>query len=111
MFELDSLKSRHFPEVSGQIFRHDIEGGNEEEAAEGGEGHAAYDSYAHAAAGAGAGARCGMGVAVVGGMTFATLCGLFLIPAFYIVSEYLARYFRKVTGFKGIKFKHRMLRR
>lgn len=63
------------------------------------------------ATGAGAGARCGMGVAVVGGMTFATLCGLFLIPAFYIVSEYLARYFRKVTGFKGIKFKHRMLRR
>ena len=33
------------------------------------------------ASGAGAGARCGMGVAVVGGMTFATLCGLLLIPA------------------------------
>ena len=60
---------------------------------------------------AGAGARCGMGVAVVGGMTFATFCGLFLIPAFYIVSEYMAKYFRKVTGFKGIRFKHRMLRR
>lgn len=52
-----------------------------------------------------------MGVAVVGGMTFATLCGLFLIPAFYIISEYMARYLRKVTGFKGIKFKHRLLRR
>lgn len=63
------------------------------------------------ATGAGAGARCGMGVAVVGGMTFATLCGLFLIPAFYIISEYMARYIRKVTGFKGIKFKHRLLRR
>lgn len=63
------------------------------------------------ATGAGAGARCGMGVAVVGGMTFATLCGLFLIPAFYIISEYMAGYFRKVTGFKGIKFKHRLLRR
>ena len=50
MFKLDSLKSRHFPEVSGQVFRHDIEGGDEEEAAEGGEGHAAYDGYAHTAA-------------------------------------------------------------
>lgn len=39
------------------------------------------------ASGAGAGARCGMGVAVVGGMTFATLCGLLLILAFYIISE------------------------
>lgn len=52
-----------------------------------------------------------MGVAVVGGMTFATLCGLLLIPAFYIISEYMARYFRKVTGFKGIHFKYKMLRR
>ena len=63
------------------------------------------------ATGAGAGARCGMGVAVVGGMTFATICGLLLIPAFYIISEYMARYFRKITGFKGIRFKYRMLRR
>lgn len=59
----------------------------------------------------GAGARCGMGVAVVGGMTVATLCGIFLIPAFYIISEHMARGFRRLTGFKGIKFKYRMLRR
>lgn len=63
------------------------------------------------ASGAGAGARCGMGVAVVGGMTFATLCGLLLIPAFYIISEKMARNFWKATGLKRIKFKYRMLRR
>ncbi len=63
------------------------------------------------ASGAGAGARCGMGVAVVGGITVATLCGIFLIPAFYIISEHMARGFRRLTGFKGIKFKYRMLRR
>ena len=63
------------------------------------------------ASGAGAGARCGMGVAVVGGMTFATLCGLLLILAFYIISEKMARSFWKATGLKRIKFKHRMLRR
>lgn len=63
------------------------------------------------ASGAGAGARCGMGVAVVGGMTFATLCGLLLILAFYIIFEKMARSFWKATGLKRIKFKHRMLRR
>ena len=63
------------------------------------------------ASGAGAGARCGMGVAVVGGMTFATLCGLLLILAFYIISEKMARSFWKATGLKRIKFKHRTLRR
>lgn len=63
------------------------------------------------ASGAGAGARCGMGVAVVGGMTFATLCGLLLIPAFYIISEKMARNFWKATGLKRIKFKYLMLRR
>lgn len=63
------------------------------------------------ASGAGAGARCGMGVAVVGGMTFATLWGLLLIPAFYIISEKMARNFWKATGLKRIKFKYRMLRR
>nr|WP_278969443.1 hypothetical protein [Megasphaera elsdenii] len=52
-----------------------------------------------------------MGVAVVGGMTFATLCGLLLIPAFYIISEKMARNFWKATGLKRIKFKYRMLRR
>ena len=51
------------------------------------------------------------GVAVVGGMTFATLCGLLLIPAFYIISEKMARNFWKATGLKRIKFKYRMLRR
>ena len=49
--------------------------------------------------------------AVVGGMTFATLCGLLLILAFYIISEKMARSFWKATGLKRIKFKHRMLRR
>lgn len=63
------------------------------------------------ASGAGAGARCGMGVAIVGGMTFTTLCGLLLIPAFYIISEKMARSFWKATGLKRIKFKYRMLRR
>ncbi len=44
------------------------------------------------ATGAGAAARCGMGVAVVGGMCFATLFGVFLIPAFYIITAYIARF-------------------
>lgn len=53
--------------------------------------------------GAGAGARCGMGVAVVGGMTFATLFGLFLIPAFYIVTEKAAAAIRSSKLGGGIK--------
>ena len=44
------------------------------------------------ATGAGAAARCGMGVAVVGGMVFATLFGVFLIPAFYLITAYLVRF-------------------
>ena len=55
------------------------------------------------ATGAGAGARCGMGVAVVGGMTFATLFGLFLIPAFYIVTEKAAAAIRSSKLGGGIK--------
>lgn len=43
------------------------------------------------ATGAGAAARCGMGVAVVGGMCFATLFGVFLIPCFYLVTMIIAR--------------------
>lgn len=43
------------------------------------------------ATGAGAAARCGMGVAVVGGMCFATVFGIFLIPCFYLVTMIIAR--------------------
>ena len=45
----------------------------------------------------------GMGVAVVGGMTFATLFGLFLIPAFYIVTEKAAAAIRSSKLGGGIK--------
>jgi multidrug efflux pump subunit AcrB len=39
------------------------------------------------ATGAGAGSRVSMGNAVVGGMTFSTLCGVFLIPVMFVVVE------------------------
>ena len=55
MLKLNPLKSCHFPEVSCHIFGNDVEGGDKEEAAEGGEGHASYHGHAHAAAGTGAG--------------------------------------------------------
>ena len=42
------------------------------------------------ATGAGAAARNGMGVAVVGGMLFATSIGIFLIPVFFVATEWLA---------------------
>ena len=42
------------------------------------------------ASGAGAAARNGMGVAVVGGMLFATILGVFLIPVFYVIVEWIA---------------------
>jgi HAE1 family hydrophobic/amphiphilic exporter-1 len=42
------------------------------------------------ASGAGAAARNGMGVAVVGGMLFATSLGIFLIPVFFVATEWLA---------------------
>ena len=42
------------------------------------------------ASGAGAAARNGMGVAVVGGMTFATMMGVFLIPVFFVITEWIA---------------------
>ena len=43
------------------------------------------------ATGAGAAARNGMGVAVVGGMLFATGIAIFIIPAFYVMTEYISR--------------------
>ena len=42
------------------------------------------------ASGAGAAARNGMGVAVVGGMLFATSLGIFLIPVFFVITEWIA---------------------
>ena len=42
------------------------------------------------ATGAGAAARNGMGVALVGGMLFATAMGIFLIPVFFVATEWLA---------------------
>ena len=42
------------------------------------------------ASGAGAASRNGMGVAVVGGMIFATSLGIFLIPVFFVITEYIA---------------------
>ncbi|MGE1062517.1 multidrug efflux RND transporter permease subunit [Megasphaera paucivorans] len=44
-----------------------------------------------AATGAGAAARSGMGVAVVGGTLFATSLGIFLIPVFFVLVEYMAK--------------------
>ena len=43
------------------------------------------------ASGAGAAARNGMGVAVVGGMLFATVMGIFLIPVFFVITEWIAK--------------------
>lgn len=45
------------------------------------------------ASGAGAAARNAMGVAVVGGMVFATSLGIFLIPVFFVIVEYIAAKF------------------
>ena len=45
------------------------------------------------AVGAGSAARNGMGVAVVGGMLFATSLGIFLIPVFFVIVEYVAEKF------------------
>ena len=50
------------------------------------------------ASGAGAASRNGMGVAVVGGMLFATFLGIFLIPVFYVVVEWIAG---KLSGKKA----------
>ena len=46
------------------------------------------------ATGAGAGARNNMGIAVVGGMTFATVIGVYLIPVFYVIVEKTAKAIR-----------------
>ncbi len=45
------------------------------------------------ATGAGSAARNGMGVAVVGGMLFATSLGIFLIPVFFVIVEFVAEKF------------------
>ncbi len=45
------------------------------------------------ATGAGSAARNGMGVAVVGGMLFATMMGIFLIPVFFVIVEWVAEKF------------------
>ena len=45
------------------------------------------------AVGAGSAARNGMGVAVVGGMLFATGLGIFLIPVFFVIVEWIAEKF------------------
>lgn len=50
------------------------------------------------ATGAGASARAGMGVAVVGGMTFATVFGIFLIPAFYVITANIVRFVNRKAG-------------
>ena len=42
------------------------------------------------ASGAGAAARNGMGIAVIGGMLFATAIGIFLIPVFFVLVEYVS---------------------
>ena len=55
------------------------------------------------ATGAGASARAGMGVAVVGGMTFATVFGIFLIPAFYVITANIVRFFNRKTGGQSVK--------
>ena len=47
------------------------------------------------ATGAGSAVRNGMGVAVVGGMLFATSLGIFLIPVFYVVVEYVKSKFQR----------------
>ena len=56
------------------------------------------------ATGAGAAARCGMGVAVVGGMCFATLFGVFLIPCFYLVTMIIARSMGRMAKGRGSGF-------
>lgn len=45
------------------------------------------------ASGAGAGARNNMGIAVVGGMIFATVLGVFLIPVMFVIIEMLSAKF------------------
>ena len=43
------------------------------------------------ASGAGSAARNSMGVAVVGGMLFATMLGVFIIPVLFVITEYVAK--------------------
>lgn len=53
------------------------------------------------ATGAGAGSRVSMGNAVVGGMTFSTFVGIFLIPVMYVVVDYLAEKLHKKESAKN----------
>ena len=50
------------------------------------------------ATGAGSAARNGMGVAVVGGMLFATSLGIFLIPVFFVIVQYIASKFSRKSN-------------
>ncbi len=43
------------------------------------------------ASGAGSAARNGMGVCVVGGLTFATMLGVFVIPVLFVITEWVAK--------------------
>ncbi|MBR4642672.1 MAG: multidrug efflux RND transporter permease subunit [Selenomonadaceae bacterium] len=43
------------------------------------------------ATGAGSAARNGMGVCVVGGLLFATMLGVFVIPVLFVITEYVAK--------------------
>ena len=43
------------------------------------------------ATGAGSAARNGMGVCVVGGLLFATMLGIFVIPVLFVITEYVAK--------------------
>ena len=50
------------------------------------------------ATGAGAAARNSMGVAVVGGMLFATILGIFLIPSLFVIVEKVSANVKLPTG-------------
>ncbi|MBR0289382.1 MAG: efflux RND transporter permease subunit, partial [Selenomonadaceae bacterium] len=43
------------------------------------------------ATGAGSAARNGMGVCVVGGLLFATMLGIFVIPVLFVITEWIAK--------------------
>jgi HAE1 family hydrophobic/amphiphilic exporter-1 len=53
------------------------------------------------ASGAGAEARVVMGMALLGGMTLATVLGLFFYPMLYIFIGKMGRYEKKREGFEG----------
>ena len=53
------------------------------------------------ATGAGASSRWSLGTAVFGGMLFATVLSLFLVPSLYILIKSLESYFKGDKGYKG----------